>query len=205
LTATGSLRAALGNGYRHSWRLVLLNCAVGSVVFLAAAGAVYALPLALVALAAGPLIAALVHSVVVVVRTDALAWSDAGEGLRLHWRRGLVLGALGAGGIALGILAIRFYLRHGVWFLAVFAAYVLALFCVWQLVAWPLAIAGAERPLARAAQELLHRPRSGLGLGGALLVVNALGTIAVIPLLTLTLAYSFLATAHFVLPTEETQ
>jgi hypothetical protein len=186
-------------------RLVLLNCAVGIVVALAAAGAAYVLPLALVAVAAGPLVAALVHCAVVVTRTDELGWADAREGLRLHWRVGLALGALGTAGIALGLLAIRFYSRHGVWPLAVLAAYVLASFCVWQLVAWPLAIAGTERPLARAALELLHRPLSALGLGAALLVVNAIGTVAVIPVLTLTLAYSFLAAAHFVLLPQEAQ
>jgi uncharacterized membrane protein YfcA len=184
-------------------RLVLLNCAVGAVAAIAAAGAAYALPLAFVAIAAGPLVAALVHCAVVATRTDELAWSDAHDGLRLHWRLGLALGALGAAGVSLGVLAIRFYSQHGVWPLSAFAAYVLASFCVWQLVAWPLAVAGTERPLASAARELLHRPLSAFGLGAALLVVNGLGTLAVIPLLTLTLAYSFLAAAHFVLPPEE--
>lgn len=203
MTAASSLRAALGKGYRHSMRLVLLNCAVGVVVVLAAAGAAYALPLALLAVAAGPLVAALVHCAVVVTQTDELGWSDARDGLRLHWRVGLALGALDTLGIALGLLAIRFYSSHGVWPLAVLAAYVLASFCVWQLVAWPLAIAGTERPLEGAAHELLRRPLSALALGAALLVVNALGTLAVVPLLTLTLAYSFLAAAHFVLPPQE--
>jgi uncharacterized membrane protein YfcA len=203
LTAAASLRAALGTGYRHSMRLVLLNCAVGAVAAIAAAGAAYALPLAFVAIAAGPLVAALVHCAVVATRTDELAWSDAHDGLRLHWRLGLALGALAAAGVSLGVLAIRFYSQHGVWPLSAFAAYVLASFCVWQLVAWPLAVAGTERPLASAARELLHRPLSAFGLGAALLVVNGLGTLAVIPLLTLTLAYSFLAAAHFVLPPEE--
>jgi len=55
------------------------------------------------------------------------------------------------------------------------------------------------------ALELLHRPLSAIGLGAALLVVNAAGAVAVIPVLTLTLAYSFLAAAHFVLPPEEAQ
>ena len=109
MTAASSLRAALGKGYRHSMRLVLLNCAVGVVVVLAAAGAAYALPLALLAVAAGPLVAALVHCAVVVTQTDELGWSDARDGLRLHWRVGLALGALGTVGIAFGLLAIRFY------------------------------------------------------------------------------------------------
>ena len=136
MTAAASLRAALGTGYRHSMRLVLLNCAVGAVAAIAAAGAAYVLPLAFVAIAAGP--------------TDELAWSDAHDGLRLHWRLGLALGALAAAGVSLGVLAIRFYSQHGVWPLSAFAAYVLASFCVWQLVAWPLAVANSISCGARA-------------------------------------------------------
>jgi hypothetical protein len=203
LTATASLRAALGKGYRHSWRLVLLNCAVGMVIVAAAAGAATALPIGLVALAAGPLVAALVHCAVVVTRTDDLGCSDMRDGLRLHWRRGLAFGALDTGGIAVGVLAIRFYAAHGLWPFAVLTSYLTACFCLWQLVAWPLAIAGEERPLANAGRVLLHRPRSALGLGAGLLVVNVLGAVAVVPILTLTLAFSFLAAAHFVLPQQE--
>ena len=44
--------------------------AAGIVVVLAAAGAAFVLPLALVAIGAGPLVAALVHCAVVVTRTD---------------------------------------------------------------------------------------------------------------------------------------
>ena len=203
MSAGAALRTALGQGYRHSWRLVLLNCAVGAVVGVAAAAAAYVLPAALLVLAAGPLVAALVHCAVVVARTDDLAWSDARDGLQLHWRLGLRFGALGAGGIALGIVAIRFYSRHGVWVLSVLAAYLLACFCVWQLAAWPLAVAGRERPLAAAARELVRRPASTLVFGAALLAVNAAGVLAIIPVLTLTLAYSFLAAAHFVLSPKE--
>lgn len=199
MNAGRALLAALGDGYRHSWRLVLVNCAAGAVILAAAAGAAYVLPAALLAAAAGPLLAALAHCAVVVVRTGDLAWSDARDGLRLHWRRGLALGALATAGIALGVLAVWFYAHRGVWPVAALAAYLLAAFCVWQLVAWPLAVAGTERPLARAGQELLRRPASALALGAVLLGVNAAGAVAVIPLLTITLAFSFLATAHFVL------
>jgi hypothetical protein len=199
MNASRALLAALGDGYRHSWRLVLLNCAVGAIIFAAAFGAAYALPAALLAVAAGPLLAALAYSAVVVARTGNLAWSDARDGLRLHWRRGLSLGALATAGIALGILAVWFYVRQGLWPVAAVTASVLAMFCLWQLVAWPLAVAGEERPLHRAAQELLRRPASALLLGAVLLAVNAVGAIVIVPLLTITLAFSFLATAHFVL------
>jgi hypothetical protein len=164
-----------------------------------AAAAAFVLPAVLLVLAAGPLLASLVHCAVVVARTGDLEWTDAREGLRLHWRRGLGLGALGAAGVGLGVLAIRFYAQHGVWPVAALSAYLLATFCVWQLVAWPLAVAGTERPLARAAQTLLRRPVSALVLGAVLIVVNTAGAVTIIPLLTMTLAFSFLATAHFAL------
>ena len=49
------------------------------------------------------------------------------------------------------------------------------------------------------------RPGATLLLGLALFLVNAAGVAAaVMPFLTLTVAYTFLATAHFVLPREET-
>lgn len=198
-TAVAALLAALGDGYRHSLRLVLLNCAVGALLFFAALGAAYALPAALLAVAAGPLVAALAHCAVVATRTEQLDWSDVGDGLRLHWRRGVKLGALATAVIALGLLATWFYAHHGLWPVAAVTAYLLAAFCVWQLVAWPLAVAGVERPLTRGAQELLRRPASAVVLGVVLVAVNAVGAVTIIPLLTITLAFSFLATAHFVL------
>jgi hypothetical protein len=70
---------------------------------------------------------------------------------------------------------------------------------MWQLVAWPLAVAGVERPLARAAQELLRRPGAAIMLSLVLVVVNAAGVLTIIPVLTMTIAFSFLATARFVL------
>jgi hypothetical protein len=198
-SAGGALVAALGDGYRHSWRLVLLNCAVGAVLFFVALGDTYALPVALLAIAAGPLVAALAHCAVVVTRTEQLDWTDIVDGLRLHWRRGVALAALATAVIAIGVLATWFYAHHGLWPIAAVTAYLLVAFCVWQLVAWPLAVAGVERPLARAGQELLRRPASALLLGVVLVLVNAVGIVTIIPLLTITLAFSFLATAHFVL------
>jgi hypothetical protein len=199
MTAGRALLDALGDGYRHSWRLVVVNCAAGAVIFAAALGAAYALPAALIAVAAGPILAALAYSAVVITQEGRLEWSDVGDGLRLHWRRGVALGAIATGGIALGILATWFYAHRGLWPFAALSAYLLAAFCVWQLVAWPLAVAGVERPLVRAAQELLRRPASAITLGVVLVVINAASIVTIVPLLTITLAFSFLATAHFVL------
>jgi hypothetical protein len=58
------------------------------------------------------------------------------------------------------------------------------------------------RASARAAAELVaRRPGSTLLLGLALFLVNAIGiAAAVMPFLTLTLAFSSVAAAHFALP-----
>ena len=70
---------------------------------------------------------------------------------------------------------------------------------------WPLAVAERERPLrgllADAATALVRRPAASIGLALALLLINALGVAAaVLPLLTVTVAYSFVAAARFALP-----
>jgi hypothetical protein len=200
MTAGAALRAALSDGYRQSWRLVALNAVVGLVVAAGVLGAMFFLPAALLVVVAGPVVAALAHCAVVLADTGDLDWADAAEGLRRHWRRGLALGALDAAGIGIGLLALYFYTSRGLWPVAAVTAYLLAAFLFWQLVAWPLAVAAPTltAALARAGRELLRRPGSALALGLALLAVNAAGAAAVMPLLTLTLAYSLLAAAHFV-------
>ena len=106
-----------------------------------------------------------------------------------------------------GLVAVRSYGSSGAltWPLAFVAAYLLASFLVLQLVLWPLAVAERERPLRGAAggrsTALVRRPAASIGLALALLLINALGTVAaVLPLLTVTVAYSFVAAARFALP-----
>ncbi len=79
-----------------------VNAALGAVLVFSAVAAVAVHALLVLAVLAGPLAAALAHCSVTLVRTGNLALADAWEGLRLHWRRGL---ALGAAGVALGVLA----------------------------------------------------------------------------------------------------
>jgi hypothetical protein len=76
---------------------------------------------------------------------------------------------------------------------------------------WPIALRdGAPRLRAAAVDAgvlLVSRPAAVTGLGLALLVVNLLGVVAaVLPFLTVTIAYSALAAARFALgptPVEE--
>jgi hypothetical protein len=189
MSARRALGLALGDLYRNSWRLVPVNAALGVVLVFATVCAVAVHALLVLIVLAGPLAAALAHCSVTVVRTGNLALADAWVGLRLHWRRGL---ALGAAGVALGVpagIAIHFYTRSNVgWPFAFFTLYLVVLLGIYAAV---LTTLGAQRPGAT------------LLLGLALLLINLAGVAAaVMPFLTVTVAYSFVAVAHFVLPAE---
>jgi hypothetical protein len=185
-----ALRAAARDLYAHSWRFFLLNAALSACLLPLAVAGFWAPPAwLLLFLAGGPLAAALAHCAVVTARTGELRLGEALTGLRLHRRRGLALGALFAGLTAAGAYAVSFYGGGGVLVLAVLAVYLLLALLVFQLVLWPLAVVD-RRPLR-------------LVLTLALTLVNLIGIVlAVVPFLTLTIAYSFLAAAHFALPEE---
>jgi len=156
----------------------------------------------------GPLVTALAHCSVTLVRTGNVAVADAWEGLRLHWRRGL---ALGAAGVALGVLAglaVHFYTRSSVgWPFAFVTLYLVVLLAIYAAVLATVAVAEPQLSLRAAARKAAtlaaQRPGATVLLGIALLLVNVAGVAAaVMPFLTLTVAYSFVAVAHFVLPAE---
>jgi hypothetical protein len=200
-----ALVLALRDFYANSWRLVAVNAALGVVVVVSILAAL-ALPAAgVLSAAAGPAAAVIVHCSVTLVRTGDLAFADAWEGLRLHWRRGLVLSVLGCALLGLGVVALRFYGAFAIWPLAFLTLYVLVLLGIYGLVLWTLAIAEPEYGLRRVARDagafVASRPTATLVLGLALVLINVVGiAAAVMPFLTLTVAYTFLATAHFVLP-----
>ena len=204
---TRALGAALRGMWAQSWRLFLANarCRPACCPFLVAA--LWA-PLALVgaALVAGPLAMALMHCAVELVREDELSLRVWLAGLRLHWRRGLALGAACALVLAAGVLAIDTYAGAGQTVLAAVVLYLLLAFGV-----LPARALAARRRRARArrcgrraaprADVVLRAPLPATLLALALLLVNAVGAAAALmPLLTLTLAYSSLAAAHFTLP-----
>ena len=207
-----STRRALGLAcadlYRNSWRLVPINAALGAVLVFAVVCAIAVHALLVLAVLAGPLAATLAHCSVTLVRTGNLAFADAWDGLRLHWRRGL---ALGAAGVALGVLAalaVHFYTRSNAgWPLAFLTLYVVVLLGIYAAVLTTVAVAHPGLPLRLAARTAAtlgaQRPGATLLLGLALLVVNLVGVAAaVMPFLTITVAYSFVAVAHFVVPAE---
>jgi hypothetical protein len=208
MTLRDAMWLAVRDLYANSWRLLAVNAALG-ITLVASVLAALAFPLAAVlVVAVGPIAAALVHCAVTLVRTGNLELTDAWSGLRVHWRRGLALASLGAALAAAGVFGIRFYAATSLWPLAFLTLYVLVLLAIFQLVLWTVAIAVPERSLSAVAREstalALARPGQTLVLGLALLLVNAAGmAAAVMPFLTLTIAYTFLVTARFLVAPEE--
>jgi hypothetical protein len=205
LSVGSALRAAVVDFYHQSWRLLVFNLALSVVALAVLYLALFVHPLyVFLAILVGPFAAALMHCAVRLAQNDELHFADAVTGLRLHWRRGLMLAATILVVVWLGVIAIRFYgAEH--WIFTVLVIDVLAVFVVVQLLAWPRAVHEHGKPLrtvfADALADFLSRPLRALGLFVVLLLVNLLGLAAgVRPLLTLTIAYSFLAAAHFALP-----
>jgi hypothetical protein len=201
----GSLRAAAVDFYHQSWRLAVFN----TVLSAAALAVVYLTvfvsgAFALLVLLLGPLAGALMHCTIQLAQEDELRFRDGLTGLGLHWRRGLSLAAILLLVTVAGVIAIRFYGSEQ-WLLTIFVADVLAVFAVLQVFVWPRAIFQRDRALHKvhgdALSDFLARPLIAFGFTLALVVVNLVGIVAgVLPFLTLTIAYSFLAAAHFALP-----
>jgi hypothetical protein len=206
-----SLARALGVGaadlYHQAWRLVILNTLLGLGLVLIVLASIAVRGAFLLAILIGPAIAAVMHCAVTLAQTEDLRLAEALNGLRRHWRRGLALGLALAAAIGLGALAVPFYAHAGTWawpFAAV-CVYLLLMFGVFQLALWPLAVYEPGRPLGAVARDaafvVARRPLGFAGLAVALLLVNVIGVVAaILPFLTLTIAYSFLVSAHFALP-----
>jgi hypothetical protein len=206
-----SLARALGIAatdlYHQSWRLIVLNALLAAVLVGVILASLAIRPALLLVVLLGPVAAAVMHCTVTLAQTEELRLSEVVVGLRRHWRRGLVLGALVAAAAVLGAIAVPFYSRAGAWAwpLAALSVYVLLVFALFQLALWPLAVFEDARPLRAVARDAAlvvgRRPWGFTGLALALLLVNAIGVAAaILPFLTLTIAYSFLVSAHFALP-----
>jgi hypothetical protein len=206
-----SLARALGVAatdlYHQSWRLIVLNALLAAVLVGVILASLAIRPALLLLVVLGPVAAAVMHCTVTLAQTEELRLSEVVVGLRRHWRRGLVLGVLVAAAAILGAIAVPFYSRAGTWAwpLAALSIYVLLAFALFQLALWPLAVFEDARPLRAVARDAAfvvgRRPWGFAGLAFALLLVNAIGVAAaILPFLTITIAYSFLVSAHFALP-----
>lgn len=206
-----SLARALGIAatdlYHQSWRLMVLNALLAAVLLGVLLASLAIRPALLLLVLLGPVAAAVMHCTVTLAQTEELRLSEVMVGLRRHWRRGLVLGVLVAAAAILGAIAVPFYSRAGTWAwpLAALSIYVLLAFALFQLALWPLAVFEDARPFRAVVRDAAfvvgRRPLGFAGLALALLLVNAIGVAAaILPFLTLTIAYSFLVSAHFALP-----
>lgn len=201
----GALRAAAVDFYHQSWRLAVFNAVLSATALAILYLTFFVHPVfVLLVVLVGPVAASLMHCAVLLAQQDELRFRDALTGLRLHWRRGLALATSVLVVAWLGALALRFYGSER-WILSVLVGDVLAVFAVVQLLVWPRAVHDRARPLYRifgdALSDFLSRPVATLAFSVALVIVNAVGILAaVMPFLTLTVAYSFLAAAHFALP-----
>ena len=207
MSVGASLRSAVRDFYQQSWRLLVLNAVLSIFVLAVLLVGLWFWPVLLLLVLAGPFAAALMHCAVKVAQREELRLGDAVTGVRLHWRRGLVLGLFALAVGALAAFAVAFYAEIGGWWwaLALVALYVAGVFAIIQLLLWPLAVFEVDRPLAEVARDslvvFLRRPAAGTALALVLLGINAVGLAAgLVPFLTLTVAYSFLAAAHFALP-----
>lgn len=206
-----TLRSAFGFAatdlYHQAWRLVILNSLLGLGLVLIVLASIAVRGAFILAVLIGPAIAAVMHCAVTLAQTEDLRLTEALRGLRRLWRRGLALGLALAAAVGLGALAVPFYAHAGTWAwpLAAVCVYLLLMFAVFQLALWPLAVFESGLPLKAVARDaalsVARRPLGFLGLAVALLLVNVIGVAAaILPFLTLTIAYSFLVSAHFALP-----
>jgi hypothetical protein len=206
-----SLARALGIAatdlYHQSWRLIVLNALLAAVLVGVILASLAIRPALLLLVLLGPVAAAVMHCTVTLAQTEELRLSEVVVGLRRHWRRGLVLGFLVAVVATLGAIAVPFYSGAGAWAwpLAALSVYVLLAFALFQLALWPLAVFQDARPFRAVVRDAAfivgRRPWGFAGLACALLLVNVIGlAAAILPFLTLTIAYSFLVSAHFALP-----
>jgi uncharacterized membrane protein len=207
MTLRRALAVAAADLYHQAWRLIVLNVLLGGAIVVVVFSAIAVRPAVLLAVLIGPLVAAIMHCAVTLAQTEDLRLGEVVTGLRRHWRRGLLLGvALAAVGLV-GAVVVPFYAHAGTWAwpFAVFSVYLLLLYGVFQLVLWPMVVFEEGLPfggvIRDAARVFLRRPLGFLGLALALFVVNVIGVAAaILPFLTLTIAYSFLVAAHFTLP-----
>ena len=209
MSVGASLRSAARDFYGQSWRLLVLNSALSAFVLAVVVAGLWVPPLLLLLVLAGPFAAGLMHCAVTVAQTGELRLRDAVTGVAAPlaaWARARRRRARPRRRAA--AFAVPFYAERGGlgWVLAVVALYLAAAFGILQLQLWPLAVTELDRPLTAVARDslagLLRRPaRRERRSPWRCSPINLIGlAAALIPFLTLTVAYSFLAAAHFALP-----
>jgi uncharacterized membrane protein YesL len=205
----GAIRAALTDGYYHSWRLVPANI-VWAVTAIAIAVTALVHPLGIVLLPALAVPTAGIFRVTTrIVRGEAVSFWDAIDAWRSDLRTSLGLGI--AFTIALVVLGANTVIGlSGAtplgWAHATLAAWGLLVGWLWAWTAWPILTdpTRADQPvrdrLRLAALLLLAHPVRIAGLGLALALVLARSAVAIVALVTVGVSFAALVASRLVLP-----
>ena len=93
MTLRRALGVAANDLYHQAWRLMVLNVLLGAVVLVVVFATLAVRSAIILAVLIGPVLAAVMHCVVTLSQTEDLRLVELQNGLRRHWRHGIVLGA----------------------------------------------------------------------------------------------------------------
>ena len=93
MTLRRALGVAANDLYHQAWRLMVLNVLLGAVVLAVVFASLAVRSAIVLAVLIGPVLAAVMHCVVTLSQTEDLRLVELRNGLRRHWRHGIVLGA----------------------------------------------------------------------------------------------------------------
>ncbi len=208
-TLRGAIRAAASDAYFHSWRLLPANV-VWSVTAIAIAAAIAVTPAAIILLPILALPTAGIFRVTTrIVRGEAVSFWDAVDAWRSDVLATLAIGAgLALAATILAINAITGFTSDSAlgWAFATLAAWGLVALWLLAWAAWPILVdpVRGDRPrrerLRLAALLVLAHPLRITSFGLVLAVFLALSTVAVVALVTVSVAFAALVASRFVLP-----
>ena len=205
----GALRAAATDFYFHSWRLLPANVLWAFVSLILAGLAILMPPLFVLAPLAALPVAGIFRIATRIVRGESVSFWDGLSAWRSELRPSLALGT----GLVVATLVLGFNLVSGVladslagWAFATLAFWGLVGTWLFAWVAWPVLLdpARAAQPardrLRLAALLLLAHPVRVGALGLVLAVLVVVSTVAVVALVTISIAFGALFAARYVLP-----
>jgi hypothetical protein len=204
-----TLRSAATDFYFHSWRLLPANV-LWAVVILAIIGLTILVPplIVLAPLAALP-VAGIFRIATLIVRGESVSFWDGLSAWRSEMRPALALGAaLFGAAVVLGFNFITGILSDSLpgWAFATLAFWGLIGTWLYAWVAWPILLdpARAGEPardrLRLAGLLLLAHPLRTAGLGLVLGVLVVVSTVAVVAIVSVSVAFAALVAARYVLP-----
>ena len=205
----GAIRAAATDFYFHSWRLLPANVLWAAVAIAIVAIAILLPPLIVLAPLAALPVAGIFRIATRIVRGESVSFWDGIASWRSELLPSLALGAalLGAT-VVFGFNVISGILADSLpgWAFATLAFWGLVGTWLYAWIAWPILLdpARAAEParerLRLAALLVLAHPVRVVGLGLVLAVLIVLSAVAVVALMTVSVAFAALVAARYVLP-----